>query len=60
MPFLTIVPLTVLVRQLLPPMLQASLIMRSVATMFEKDSTGRPITDFEEEEEEEEEEESTK
>ena len=33
-------------------MLQASLIARSVPTMSEKDSTGRPITDFEEEEEE--------
>jgi hypothetical protein len=43
-----------------PPMLQASLIVRSVPTMFEKDSTGRPITDFEVEEEEEEDGESTK
>jgi hypothetical protein len=32
-----------------PPMLYASLIVRSIPTMFGKDSTGRPITDFEEE-----------
>jgi len=34
-----------------PPMLQASSIVRFVPTMFENDSTGRPIiTDLEDEE----------